>query len=733
MSTNNEKNAINSMANGNSMSTNTIIMNSSSNDKDRDVERGEPSGGTLVVGQSAAAGATSAVAESASAPGGSCRGRRWASVARLLRRLLVAMILITGLLAALAALWLYMGPTFILQLCIVAVVAYFVAGGRLKWVIVALKTAPRDLKAILRYVQLLWTIKGHEKKDRSVADVFRQHVAKNPNKLCLIYEDQEWTFQQVEDYSNKVASVFKAHGYKKGDTVALLLENRPEYVAIWLGLSKLGIITPLINTNLRKSSLLHSVTVAECQALIYGADLAEAVKDISSSLDAKMALYRFSDNLKLPTNGLKEKELGNFLADAPSVPPVIQEKGCYGDKLMYIYTSGTTGLPKAAVITNSRFMFIASGIHYLAPFKSSDRFYTPLPLYHTAGGVMTIGQSLLHGGTVVIRKKFSASAYFGDCIKYNCTVAQYIGEMCRYILAVPPKPEDKKHKLRVIFGNGLRPQIWREFVARFDIPQVCEFYGATEGNANIVNVDNTVGAIGFVSRILPAVYPISIIKVDADGEPIRNSKGLCQVCEPNEPGVFIGKIIPNNPTRAFLGYVDKKASKSKIVHDVFSKGDSAFLSGDILVADELGYLYFKDRTGDTFRWKGENVSTSEIEAIVSNFINYRDCVVYGVEVHGAEGRAGMAAIYDADGTLNIDRLATDVREQLPSYARPQFIRILTKIDLTGTFKLKKKDLQIDGYDPRRIKDKLYYMDPKTGYEPLTSDAYDQIKNGKIRF
>ncbi|XP_011494913.1 PREDICTED: long-chain fatty acid transport protein 4 isoform X2 [Ceratosolen solmsi marchali] len=777
-----------SISNENKLS-NALTTQINYNNIDQDVERGEAKDITShIVGRPSVGilGATSVVSLDcetvAVAPGGrgdsissSSSIRRWTVVTRLLRCLLLAMFLLAGLLAALTALWLYMGSLFIVQLCLVAIVAYFVAGGRLRWFYIAFKTAPRDIKAICRYSRLLWAIKDHEKKHRSVADVFQQHVAHNPNKPCLIFEDQEWTFQQIEDYSNKVAYVFKTHGYKKGDAIALLLENRPEYIAIWLGLSKLGIITPLINTNLRKSSLLHSITVAECQALIYGFDLAEAVKDIAPSLDSKLSLYRLSDDVNTPKDELEAKELGHFLADAPSMPPVVKDKGCYSDKLMYIYTSGTTGLPKAAVITNSRFMFIASGIYYLAGFHNSDRFYTPLPLYHTAGGVMSVGQSLLHGATTVIRKKFSASSYFSDCIKYNCTVSQYIGEMCRYILAVPSSPEDIKHNIRVIFGNGLRPQIWHEFVTRFEIPEVCEFYGATEGNANIINIDNTIGAIGFVSRILPAIYPISIIKINADGEPIRNSKGLCQVCEPNEPGVFIGKIIPHNPSRAFLGYVDKKASKTKIVHDVFSKGDSAFLSawnntilsilarngqvvnklgnknnrvkkqnfcrsqhkplknGDILVADELGYLYFKDRTGDTFRWKGENVSTSEIEGIISNLINYRDCIVYGVEVYGIEGRAGMAAIYDVHGSLNIEKLATDIKEQLPVYARPQFIRILTNLDLTGTFKLKKKDLQIDSYDPRIIRDKLYYMDPKAGYQLITPDVYDQIQTGRIRF
>ncbi|KAK2587571.1 hypothetical protein KPH14_003699 [Odynerus spinipes] len=635
------------------------------------------------------------------------------------------------LVAALAFLALYAGHMFLLQLLVVVIVAYFVAGGRFRWCYVALRTLPRDVKALLRYAKLLWVIRCHERKNRSVADVFRQHVARHPNKACLIFEDQEWTFQQVEDFSNKIATTFKTHGYRKGDVIALLMENRPEYVAIWLGLSKLGIVTSLINTNLRKSSLLHSIDIAKCQALIYSSDLSEAVADIANSLNANVALYRYGNQVTEPSR-LKAKDLISILSDVSSLPPATQEKSSYHDKLLYIYTSGTTGLPKAAVITNSRFIFIVAGIGTIGTMRSSDILYTPLPLYHTAGGVMSVGQSLLNGNTTVIRKKFSASSYFNDCNKYKCTVAQYIGEMCRYILAVPPKPEDRQHNLRMIFGNGLRPQIWRDFVTRFNIPQVVEFYGATEGNANIVNIDNTVGAIGFMSRIIPSVYPISIIKVNAEGEPIRDAKGLCQVCGPDEPGVFVGKIIPNNPTRAFLGYVDQKASKSKVVYDVFTKGDSAFLSGDILVADELGYLYFKDRTGDTFRWKGENVSTSEVEGIISNLVNYKDCIVYGVEVHGAEGRAGMAAIYDEYGTLNIDQLSADIKEQLPFYARPQFIRILSKVDLTGTFKLKKKDLQEEGFDPRRIQDKLYYLDSKTGYQPLTPEIFDEIHRGKVK-
>ncbi|XP_076237411.1 fatty acid transport protein 1 [Calliopsis andreniformis] len=644
------------------------------------------------------------------------------------------MLLLASLVACVALLAIYAGPIFFAQLLVVVLVAYLVSGGRFRWFYVAFKTLPRDLTAIIRYVQLLWIIRGHQKGNRSVADVFRQHVKKHPNKVCFIYEDEEWTFQQVEDYSNKIATVFKTHGYHKGDVVGLLLENRVEFVAIWLGLSKLGIIVPLINTNLRKTALSHSINISKCQALIYGVDFTDAVSDIADSMDAKLTLYRLGHLSNAKTSKLNEKDLIAIMADVPSVPLALSEKdkSCHNDKLLYIFTSGTTGLPKAAVITNNRYIFMASGIFIMAQFRSTDRFYTPLPLYHTAAGAMTVGATLLHGATTVIRKKFSASAYFTECMKYNCTVGQYIGEMCRYILAVPSKPEDKQHNIRVMFGNGLRPQIWPEFIERFGIPQVAEFYGATEGNANIVNIDNKVGAIGFVSRIIPSIYPISILKANADGEPIRNAKGLCQVCEPNEPGVFVGKIIPSNPSRAFLGYVDQKASEKKIVRDVFKKGDSAFISGDILVADEFGYLYFKDRTGDTFRWKGENVSTSEVEAIISNLINYRDCIVYGVEIPGLEGRAGMAAIYDQDGTLDIQKLSSDFKEHLAFYAVPRFLRILTKIDLTGTFKLKKKDLLEEGYDPKRIQDKLYYLSEKYGYQLLNIEVYEQIQQKTIR-
>lgn len=636
----------------------------------------------------------------------------------------------TALTVTCAFVWYTMGLPFMLQVVVVAFIA-FVASGGYRFIYLVYRTAPRDVRALYSYLHFLYTTKKLAKNNWTVADIFKHTVVKNtPHKVIFIFEDKEWTALQIEEYSNKVANAMLENGFKKGDVVGLLMENRPEFVCIWLGMSKVGIVTALINYNLRLVSLAHSVTVANCSCLIYGAELTSDVDEIKDQLGDGMKLLKWSSTA-WPAND--NAYLNTSLEKASPSAPNPPEKPGYNDRLLYIYTSGTTGLPKAAIITNVRYVFIAGAYSYQVGLKYTDRFYTPLPLYHTAAGIMCIGQSLLYGCTVVIRKKFSASGYFQDISKYNCTASQYIGEMCRYILATPPKAEDTNHKLRIIFGNGLKAQIWKEFVTRFNVPRVAEFYGSTEGNANIANTDNTFGAIGFVSRLIPSIYPISIIRVDPETcEPIRNENGLCTRCNPGEPGVIVGKIIESNPSRQFLGYVNHKDSEKKVVRDVFEKGDAAFLSGDLLVCDEWGYLYFKDRTGDTFRWKGENVSTAEVEGVVSNIAGYRDCVVYGVEVPNSEGRAGMAAIADKDNTLDISTVSDGLKKALPSYARPLFIRKLNQVELTGTYKLKKLDLQKEGFNVELIKDQMYYCNSNGLYQELTLEAYNDILSGKIR-
>ena len=303
------------------------------------------------------------------------------------------------------------------------------------------------------------------------------------------------------------------------------------------------------------------------------------------------------------------------------------------------------------------------------------------------------------------------------------------------MLAQPAKPIDTQHSIRLAFGNGLRAHIWEEFKSRFQIAQIREFYGATEGNAGLLNTTGKVGAVGYLSVLVPAAYPLKIIRIDPDtNEPVRNSFGLCESADYNEPGELIGKITERDPLRDFTGYKGlPNQTQKKILRDVLKRGDKYFRTGDFLKMDEEGYVYFTDRTGDTFRWRGENVSTTEIENTTSKIIKNVEVACYGVEIPGAEGRAGMIAIVHQDG-INLADLSRELQERLPAYAVPLFVRVVEKLEYTATEKIIKRKLREEAFDIKHIVDPFYFMDPvsKT-YIPLTEDVYKKIIDKEYRF
>uniref|UniRef100_A0A8C1JU28 Very long-chain fatty acid transport protein n=1 Tax=Cyprinus carpio TaxID=7962 RepID=A0A8C1JU28_CYPCA len=514
----------------------------------------------------------------------------------------------------------------------------------------------------------------------TIPSIFAQTVARHPDKPALVYEatGETWTFSQLDQISNAVSHWALSQGWTAGDVVALFMESRPLQVALWLGLAKVGVEAALINFNLRRDSLLHCLGVSASRALVFGAELAD-------------------------------------------------------DRLFYIYTSGTTGLPKAAIVVHSRYYRIAAFGYHSFRMRPDDIIYDCLPLYHSAGNIMGVGQCLIHGITVVVKKKFSASRFWEDCIKHNCTVVQYIGEICRYLLSQPVRPSERQHRVRLAVGNGLRPSVWEAFMERFGVKQIGEFYGATECNCSIANMDGKVGACGFNSRILPNVYPIRLLKVNEETmELVRDKQGLCVPCRPGEPGLLVGRINQEDPLRRFDGYASQDATRKKIAYNVFKKNDSAYLSGDVLVMDELGYMYFRDRSGDTFRWKGENVSTTEVEGTLSSLLGQTDVAVFGVNVPGVEGKAGMAAIADSTGNFNCNSFLKEVQQALPPYARPIFLRISPCVDTTGTFKIQKTRLQREGYDPRLTTDQIYFLNSRVGrYELVTEELYNAFEKGSI--
>jgi len=309
----------------------------------------------------------------------------------------------------------------------------------------------------------------------------------------------------------------------------------------------------------------------------------------------------------------------------------------------------------------------------------------------------------------------------------------YIGEMCRYLLSQQPKPQDTQHSIRVIYGNGLRESVWVEFVKRFNIPKVLEYYASTEGNCNFINTSNKIGAVGAFSRIFPFLNPSCLVKIDQEtGECIRDSQGFCQEAGINEPGEVMGRIYEKIPSSHFGGYTDASASRRKVLKDVFKKGDQYFRSGDILRMDAEGYLYFRDRIGDTFRWKGENVATTEVENVMAHILKMKNVVVYGVEIPGNEGRAGMAAIEGTTDTFNISDLAMQLYAAIPSYAVPIFIRLISATEVTGTFKFQKVKLRNEGFNIT-LPDPLYVLDASSRtYVPLTKEIYQQIVEEKSR-
>jgi fatty-acyl-CoA synthase len=405
------------------------------------------------------------------------------------------------------------------------------------------------------------------------------------------------------------------------------------------------------------------------------------------------------------------------------------------DICLYVYTSGTTGLPKAAKLTQSRTQGMMRTFSTPTHTGPRDRVYIPLPLYHGTGGICGVGIALTTGASIILRKRFSASNYWDDCADHGATVIVYIGELCRYLLNQPEHPKERAHQIRTGFGNGLRPEIWQQFLDRFNVPTLVEFYGSTEGNVSFLNFDGKVGAVGRIPKFLEKKFAhVAFVKFDIEAEePVRDANGFCIKADDDEVGEVLGKIGDEARTR-FEGYNDPEATKKKILSNVFEADDLWFRTGDLMKKDAEGYIYFVDRIGDTFRWKGENVATNEVGEALASIDGIAHANVYGVPIPGMDGKAGMAAI-TPDGTgIDFDTLYADLSARLPAYAVPIFIRVQKEAETTGTFKYRKVELVKEGFNPDNMADPVWFFDPQKGvYAPVTHDCYESILAGTYRF
>ena len=586
---------------------------------------------------------------------------------------------------------------------------------KLKWKILGIY---EDLSYyILGLPRFLFVWKDNKKL--SLLNFFDNNVNKRPNDIAFIFEGDEITWKEADEQTNKYAGFLKSQNINKGDCFAILMDNSPDFLMLLLASFRVGSLAALINTTVSGEGLKHVIGISDVKLITAGASHLEKLNSALGDSDLKnIPIFGMEDNEKIPDQVEDIKKLSKQFSTFIPYQPIMK------DVAAYIFTSGTTGLPKAALVDHAKLVKGSFAGHFLCfNFNKNDRLYMTLPLYHSTGLILGWAASLRSGCPNVIKSKFSASDFWNDVKKHNVNKFIYVGELCRYLMNLPPSDGDRDNPITQISGNGLRPDIWESFQKRFNINKIVEIYGATEAVGMTIN---SFGRSGMIGRKRSDSTIIHCNK--DDGSPILNDKGFCTKVSEGETGLYIQKI---SSSAKFQGYLDTQASNKKILQNVFKTGDQYFNTGDLITLHDNNWLSFADRVGDTYRWKSENVSTMEVAAILNNASGVMDCNVYGVQVDSAEGKAGMAAMNVSD-EFSFKSFIEHVDKNLNTFQKPYFLRLTKEMQTTGTFKHQKEDLKKQGFDPSLIKDKLYFL-KKDNYIEIDHDLYSRIHSGDERF
>ena len=563
---------------------------------------------------------------------------------------------------------------------------------------------------------------------------FEKAVKRNPQGIALLFEDQSYSYRALNEWANQIAHYYLSLGAKKGDVIAVMVENRPELIATIVALAKIGVTIALVNTSQVGKVLAHSINLVNPIAVIAGEEVRAAIDEARPELKVPQDRFHwFADQETRKHAGTAPKgyvNLAQQIDQFPKFNPSTTRTVTGKDGLFYIYTSGTTGLPKAVIFTHSRWTLAYGTYGHILNLGKDDVMYVTLPLYHATGVVVCWCGVIAGSATLAVRRKYSTSAFWKDVQKFNASAIGYVGELCRYLIDAPTTELDRAHRVTKMIGNGMRPNIWGKFKERFGVQEVLELYASSEGNvgfSNIFNFDNTVGF---------SPTPYAIVEFDKEkNELVRDKKGHCKKVKTGEVGLLIGKITSRSP---FDGYTDPEKNKSVILKDVFTKGDSYFNTGDLVRDIGFRHAQFVDRLGDTFRWKGENVSTTEVENMVCEYHKIAESVVYGVEIPNTNGRAGMAAITLVDGEelneADLSAMVNVFKKCLPSYAIPVFLRVQAKVETTGTFKYQKNKLKEDAFNPAKTSERLLVLLPgATAYCDVNAEIFNNIQNYQYRF
>ncbi|KAJ4373984.1 long-chain fatty acid transporter fat1 [Neocucurbitaria cava] len=623
------------------------------------------------------------------------------------------------------------------------------------------------------------------------------------NHAWIIFQGRTWTYKEAYDIVLRYGTWLKSKGVEKDEIVAMDFVNSETFIWVWFGLWSIGAKPAFINYNLTGKPLVHTIKTSTSRLVLVdqegkGKFEEHAMKEHGFELvkeESREGQVKFQfamDQSEVPTSVKKQTTTPQAAVDAGAVsseplqrqldivffddnltshiltlPPTRLPDSARANQkrnsmAMLIYTSGTTGLPKPAVLSWGKGSMAAKFVSSWLSLKP-EILYTCMPLYHSSASLLGVCAVLRAGGTIVLSKRFSHKTFWPEIRASNATIIHYVGETCRYLLSAPPSALDTQHKVRAAFGNGLRPDVWEPFKSRFGIRTIYEFYAATEAPGGMWNRSSNLFSSGAIARngtiasllFAPAMCVVRINHESSSPEPLRSpTTSLCEICLPNEPGELLYALDPADTQQKFQGYFNNpNATHAKIIRNVRKQGDAYFRSGDLVRWDSEGRWWFVDRLGDTFRWKAENVATSEVAEVMGRHGDVMEANVYGVAVPRHDGRAGCAAVVlkasaaatttegegegrklplPSEGILT--SLAQHVKKELPSFAVPIWLRVTSEMQTTGTNKQQKHGLQQDGIDPAVVEGKgdvLYWM--KEGrYVRFTKRDLEGIEGGGVK-
>ncbi|TNF79659.1 long-chain-acyl-CoA synthetase [Pseudomonas sp. ICMP22404] len=559
---------------------------------------------------------------------------------------------------------------------------------------------------------------------------FEQATQRNPQGPALLCGDMALSYAQVNEQANRIAHYWLAQGIGKGDCIAIFLENRPHLLITLLAVAKVGAVSAMLNTSQTGDALVHSLALVAPVAVVVGDERVPAFEEVRgrTALSSARTWWLADEQGAAVPRGFVDL-LGNS-DDYPGDNPASSRQVFFNDPCFYLYTSGTTGLPKAVIFRHGRWTRTSTHLGLIAlDMRPDDVLYCPLPLYHATGLCMCWGAAICGASGFAIRRTFSAGRFWSDVRRYRVTTLGYAGELCRYLIDQPASVEDRCHGVKKMIGNGLRPGAWAAFKTRFGVEHICESYAASDGNigfTNLLNFDNTVGF---------SLTGWALVQYDhGSGRPLRNLQGRMQKVPKGQPGLLLARIDDQAPLD---GYTDPVRTEEAICRDVFAPGDRYFNTGDLLRDLGFGHGQFVDRLGDTYRWKGKNVSTTQVENVLLQHPQVAEAVAYGVEINGSDGRAGMAAITPSESlaTLDFGELLQFLQARLPACAVPLFLRIKVKMDITGTFKYHKTRLRREAFDPCVMGDEPVYawLPGSRTYVRVDRQLATQIQGGQFDY